>query len=277
MYRGLRILLCVLLINNVLFAQESEHNRLAVQDEKPWQTSLGTEFSLLPMLQGGREALLSLQASADILIHNRWYAALSFPIYLRLPLTVADSTPVILAQGDFNFAASWISHSNRGQQRIGINWTAPSGISATEASQHDTIQTGGILHQLDLAWQYTRYTDPVSLNLSIRLGTSIPGSLHDDFYWEPLTVAITSGTTMLMNRWLALQISLSQSITLPSRSGNQWASDTLLYRALLNGELWYTEGSHSFGIELNHDMANPLEGLGISVRYFYTIKPRVIF
>ncbi|MCA1950975.1 MAG: hypothetical protein LDL24_10405 [Treponema sp.] len=160
MYKDLRILLCVLLINNVLFAQESEHNRLAVQDEKPWQTSLGTEFSMLPLLQGDREALLSLQASADILIHNRWYAALSFPIYLRLPFTVTDSTPVILTQGDFNFAASWISHSNRGQQRIGINWTAPSGISATEASQHNTIQTDGTLHKLDLAWQYTCYTDP---------------------------------------------------------------------------------------------------------------------
>ncbi|MCA1951053.1 MAG: hypothetical protein LDL24_10810 [Treponema sp.] len=276
MYKGLRIVLCILSINNILIAQESVHNRLAVQDEKPWQTTLGAECSLLPLLQGDRAALLSLQSSADILINNKWYVSLSFPIYLRLPLTVSDSVAIILAQGDLNFTASWIGHSNRGQHRFGMSWTAPTGISATESIQHSIIQTGGTLHHLDLFWQYTRYTDPVSLDLGIRLGTGIPGTLYEAFYWEPLAAGITSGATMLMNRWLAFQVSLLQSIMLPPRSGDHWTSDTLLYQARLTGGLWYTEGSHSFGIELGHDMANPWEGLAISVRYSYTIKPKTV-
>lgn len=274
MHRHVLIVLCVLFTIRILSAQESDHNRLAVQEQLPWQISGGTELSLLPVLQGDRETILLLQPSVEMLVQNRYYASLSFPIYLRLPLSVSDLVPFTIAPGDLNLTASWIGHTNRGQHRIGISWTIPIGISSLEAAENDTIQTGGLLHQLDLSWQYTRYTDPVSLDLGIRLGTSIPGTLHETFYWEPLSVGLTTGATILMNRWIALVGSLSQSLSLPPRLGNQWGTDTLLYQARLGSGLWYTDRRHSFGMELSRDMANPLERLGISVRYFYIIKPK---
>lgn len=77
-----------------------------------------------------------------------------------------------------------------------------------------------------------------------------------------------------MNRWIALVGSLSQSLSLPPRWGNQWGADTALYQARLGGGIWYTDREHTFALELSRDMANPLAGLSISVRYFYTVKPK---
>jgi hypothetical protein len=77
-----------------------------------------------------------------------------------------------------------------------------------------------------------------------------------------------------MNRWVALQCNLSQSLSLPPRSENQWLSDYIQYDARLSCSLWYTEQNNTIAFDLSRDMANPLEGLGISVQYHYLFKPK---
>lgn len=264
----------LILLSLPLVAQESEHNRLAVQVERPWQSNLGAEFAILPIVYGDTQTMLSASPSVDLLVHNRWYISLSIPVYFRLPLTTTEMVPCTLAQGDLNLEGAWISHSNRGQHHIGISWTVPTGISETEAEQHNSIQTGGLLHRLSLSWQYTRYTDPVSLNLGFSLGTTIPGTLEEKFYWEPVSGVCTTGTTILINRWVALQLNLSQTLSLPPRPETQWLSESIQYNARLRGSLWYTEHNHTLAFELSRDMSNPLGGLGISVWYFYLFKPK---
>jgi hypothetical protein len=225
-------------------------------------------------MQGDTQAILCLESSADLLLNQRWYLSLGFPLYLRLPLTTTDMVSPVIVQGDANIEATWIGHTNRGEHRLGTSWTFPTGVNEGVAAQDDTIQTGGLLHYVDIFWQYTRYTDPISLTLGLRLGTSLPGSREGTPYWEPFSVGLTTGLMMLINRSVALQTRLIQGLALPPRSGDQWLSTTMNYDARLSGGLWYTDQEHTLSLDLSHNMAQPLEGLTISFRYSYTVKPK---
>lgn len=258
----------------LLTAQESPHNRMAVQDQHLWQTNLGLDFSILPIINGAPQAFLSTSPSVDVIFQNRWALGLSLPVYYRLPLTTADMLPFRCAPGDLSLNGAWIFHSNRSQHRLTIAWTLPTGIPEDKANELGAITTGGLLQHLSLAWQYTRYTDPVSINIGMSLASTIPTVRAGGPYWESLTIGCTTGTTILMNRWVALDFSLAQRLALPPRSGNDWLSTFISYSAILQGSLWYTTQNHSFALELSHDMAKPAEGLGISFRYVYSIKPK---
>ncbi|AEJ18430.1 hypothetical protein Spica_0263 [Gracilinema caldarium DSM 7334] len=264
----------LLLVSLTLGAQESDHNRLAVRADYPWQSNLGVEASILPIVYGDNQTIFYLQPQADILLNNRWYTAFSLPVYVQLPLTIQDTVPCAIAQGDINLNGAWISQTNQGQHRVSLNWTIPTGLSKALAEAHDSIPTGGTLHRFDLSWHYTRYTDPVSLTVGVNLGSTIPGTLDDKPYWEPASAGLSLGATLLMNRWVALQCNLSQSLSLPPRSENQWRSDYIQYDARLSCSLWYTEQNNTFSIELSKNMANPLEGLGIAMQYLYSFKPK---
>ncbi|HOJ98808.1 MAG TPA: hypothetical protein PLW34_04550 [Termitinemataceae bacterium] len=257
-----------------LESQETSHNRMAVQGKWPWQSTLGGGLTVLPIVQGDTQAILCVEASADVLLNQRWYFSFGFPLYLRLPLATIDMVSPVVAQGDATVEAAWIGHTNRGEHRLGASWTFPTGINEGVATQDNTIQTGGLLHYLDLFWQYTRYTDPISLTLGLRLGTSLPGSREETPYWEPFSVGLTTSAMMLVNRSVALQTRLIQGLALPPRSGDQWLSTTVSYDARLSGGLWYTDQEHTLAMEVSHNMAQPLEGLAVSFRYFYTVKPK---
>lgn len=263
-----------LLVSLTLGAQESDHNRLAVRADYPWQSNLGAEASILPIVYGDSNTIFYLRPQADILIKSEWYAALSMPVYFQLPLTIQNPVPCAIAQGDINLNGAWISQTNRGQHRFGVSWTIPTGLSKALAEARDSIQTGGTLHRFDLSWQYTRYTDPVSLTVGANLGSTIPGTLDNKPYWEPASIGLSLGTTLLLNRWVAFQFNLSQSLSLPPWSENQWLSDYVQYGALLSCSLWYTEQDNTFSIELSKNMAFPMDGLGISVQYHYSFKPK---
>jgi len=75
-----------------------------------------------------------------------------------------------------------------------------------------------------------------------------------------------------MNRWVTFQCNLIQSLSLPPRSEGKWLSDYLQYEAALSCGLWYTEQNSTFSIALSQNMANPLDGLSISVQYLYSFK-----
>jgi hypothetical protein len=268
------ICLMALWIQIPIQAQESEHNRIAVQESRLWQSNIGVTASLVPLTTGAQYAVLSLTPQADILYKNRWYASLSLPIYGRVPMTVVDMVPFAVNQGDLTFDGAWLTATNRGQHRIGIEWTIPTGVTEEVAEAENSLATGGRLHRFDLSWNYTRYADPVSLDGGIHLGTTIPGTYHSKPYWEPLTASITSGGTLLLNRWVAVHFNLSQNIALPPRDETDWLSEYLEYQAILSGGIWYTTTRHTFALELNRNMANPLEGLGVSLRYWYSILPK---
>lgn len=273
-----RITFLVLLfsLGALLTAQESLHNRMAVQEQHPWQTNLGLDLSILPIINGAPQAFLSTNPSVDVFFQNRWALGLSLPVYYRLPLTTADMLPFRCAQGDLSFDAAWIFHTNRSQHRLTVSWTLPTGLTEDKATELGTIATGGLLNHLSIAWQYTRYTDPVSLNIGMSLASTIPGARAGEPYWESLAIECTTGATLLMNRWVALDLSLAQRLALPPRSGNDWLSTFISYSAILQGSLWYTTQNHSFALELSHNMAEPLDGLGISFRYVYSIKPKTV-
>jgi len=268
------IVIFLLLLSMSLSAEDSAHSRLAVRADYPWQSNLGTEVSILPIVYGDSQVILSLRPQADILLNNQWYMALSVPVYVRLPLTISDMVSCAIAQGDINLSGAWISHTNRGQHRFGMSWTFPTGLSKAVAEAHNSIQTGGALHRFSLSWQYARYTDPVSLSLGISLGSSIPANVDGKSYWEPVSTRLSLGTTILMNRWVAFQCNLTQSLSLPPQSEGTWLSEYLQYEAALSCGLWYTEQNSTFSIALSQNMANPLEGLSISVQYLYSFKPK---
>ncbi len=268
------ILLLWCSLGALLTAQESPHNRMAVQEQHPWQTNLGLDLSILPITNGDTQAFLSTSPSVNVFFQNRWALGLSLPVYYRLPLTTADILPFRCAPGDLSLDAAWISHTNRGQYRFNISWTLPTGIPEDKANELGTIITGGLHHRFSLAWQYTRYTDPVSLNLGVSLASSIPGRCSGEPYWESLAIGCTTGATILINRWVALDFSLVQRLALPPRGEQAWLSTNIPYSAILQGSLWYTTQNHSFALSLSHDMAEPAEGLGISLRYVYSIKPK---
>jgi hypothetical protein len=188
-------------------------------------------------------------------------------------MTVVDMGPFAANQGDLTIDGAWLASTNRGQHQIGIEWTIPTGVREETADAENSIPTGGRLHRFDLSWNYTRCTDPMSLDIGIRLGTTIPGTYHSKPYWEPFSASITSGGTLLLNRWVYVNLHLSQSIALPPRDGTDWLSEYNEYQAVLSGGIWYTTTNHTIALELNRNMANPLEGLGVSLRYWYCIKP----
>jgi len=207
-------------------------------------------------------------------VNNQWYAALSFPVYGRLPLTIQERVPFAFAQGDLSVSSAWIHHTNRGQHRLGIDWTFPTGLSNEAAEASSSIPTGGTLHRFNLSWQYTRYTDPVSLSFGTSLGSSFPGTFAGSSYWEPASFSVSLGSTLLVNRWVAFAVNLAPSLSLPPRSGDQWISEYILYQNNLAWSFWYTDQDHTFCIEIKQNMASPQEGLGVSVRYFYSVKPK---
>ncbi len=254
-------------------AQEAAHNRVAVQDKTNWKSQPGIEVTLLPLQPDANQGIVALAPYADILLENTWRFSCSLPLYLSVPLSISGYPSSTFAPGDGKIEAAWLIHRNIADHTLSLSWTVPSGFDAEQALEHNSLMTSRGYHAFDLSWQYTRYTDPISLDSTLTVSSTLPKKYQEGTCWEPLAVQIESGTTILMNRFVAFRLGLYQTIELPPLQNYHWLYEQLYYTVSGSFSLIYTQGNQSVAFRLLRGLNSTEPGITLSLVYSYTIKP----